>query len=125
MKNIKNKINKLQEKFENNKLTKRAKKVLIAMIVSVLSIVPQSVLASSINVNMDLDEKAAFGGLILVAITIAKYVGYFLVVAGVFGFIEAQQSENPERKNTSIKGLAVGAALIGGEFLLRKSGIIS
>lgn len=122
---MKNKLMQLQDKIENNKISLKIKKKIVAFLSPILILISPYVAYADISgVNLDVDEKSAFAGMVNVVIKIAKYVGITLLIVGVIAFIEAQQSENHERKITAIKTLAVGVTLVGIEFLLKSTGLV-
>lgn len=123
---MKNKLIQLQDKIENNKISLKIKRKIVAFLSPMLVILSPYVAYADISgVNMDVDENTAFAGMINVVIKIAKYVGIALLIVGVITFLEAQSSENPERKTTSIKLFATGVGLVGIEFLLKATGLVN
>ncbi|WP_039931067.1 DUF6750 family protein [Anaerococcus lactolyticus] len=122
---MKNKLIQLQDKIENNKISLKIKRKIVAFLSPMLVILsPYIAYADISGVNMDVDENTAFAGMINVVIKIAKYVGISLVIVGIITFLEAQHSENPERKTTSIKLFVTGVCLVGIEYLLKATGLV-
>lgn len=122
---MKNKLIQLQDRIENNKISLKIKRKIVALLSPILILISPYVAYADISgVNLDVDEKSAFTGMINVVIKIAKYVGITLLIVGIIAFIEAQQSENHERKITAIKTLAVGVILVGIEYLLKTTGLV-
>lgn len=123
---MKDKLIQLQDKIENNKISLKIKRRIVAFLSPMLVILsPYIAYADISGVNMDVDENTAFAGMINVVIKITKYVGIALLIVGVITFLESQSSENPERKITSIKLFAIGVGLVGIEYLLKASGLVN
>lgn len=122
---MKNKLIQLQDKIENNKISLKIKRKIVAFLSPMLVILsPYIAYADISGVNLDVDENTAFAGMINVVIKIAKYVGISLVIVGIITFLEAQHSENPEKKTTSIKVFTTGVVLVGIEYLLKATGLV-
>lgn len=77
------------------------------------------------NVNTDIDEQTAMTGIANVFVKVAKYIGFVLIFGGIMGIVEAQMSDNPERRSTAAKVLGAGVLFVGIEMVLKATGIAS
>lgn len=112
----------------SQKLVGNINKVMIKTLVFVSALLagtPFESLADISSVNTDVDENTAIAGMANVFVKVAKYVGIVLIFGGIIGIVEAQMSDNPERKSTAAKALGVGVLLVGAEMVLKATGLVS
>lgn len=112
----------------SQKIVGNINKVMIKTLVFVSALLagtPFESFADISSVNTDVDENTAIAGMANVFVKVAKYVGIVLIFGGIIGIVEAQMSDNPERKSTAAKALGVGVLLVGAEMVLKATGLVS
>lgn len=112
----------------SSKIIRNINKIMLKTLVFVSALLagtPFESLADISSVNTDVDENTAIAGMANVFVKVAKYVGIVLIFGGIIGIVEAQMSDNPERKSTAAKALGVGVLLVGAEMVLKATGLVS
>lgn len=112
----------------SQKIVGNINKVMIKTLVFVSALLagtPFESFADISSVNTDIDENSAMAGTANVFVKVARYVGFALFIGGIIGIIEAQLTDNPDRKSMAAKAMGVGVLLIGVEMVLRATGFVS
>lgn len=74
--------------------------------------------AQEVTVNPDMDATAAMGKLLTIIAGAFIAVGLFMLISGLFSYLEAKSEDNAMGESKAVKKMAIGAAFVAAPVLV-------